>query len=312
VLAQASGGPEPDSVSTARFPYKIGYDASGTVVAVGSAVKSFDVGDEVYSRVPSVYRGTVAEYAVSIESATALKPPLLTHTEAASIPLAALTSLQSMRRADAALPGGLAGKTVLVPAALSGTGSAAVQLALAVFGAARVVATVSTAKLARAAELLGTDARLQLVDYTAGDVIAAVGRGTVDFFFDTQGLTVAYLPLVKPGSGVIRTISMLPSGSAMAQMTTGDQFPTWLRYTLDLADWFYRWWVGRRGVAYAYDLMTPSGRDLEDLSRWVQEGKFRPIVGRTAKLSDVKSVREACGQVFDGKGGIGKFVIEID
>jgi NADPH:quinone reductase-like Zn-dependent oxidoreductase len=294
----------------------IGYDASGTVVAIGSGVSRLVVGDEVYTRIPSVYRGTVAEYAISTEAATAKKPASLTHTEAASIPLATLTALQSLRRADAALqPGGLAGKAVLIPAALSGTGSAAIQLALTVFSAARVVATVSGAKLARARELLDKgDNRLQLIDYRGSDVVAAVGRGTVDFFFDTQGLALKYLPLVRQPGGMIRSISTVPPGSVLAQITTaGDKFLRWIGWVFDLADWFYRWWIGRKGVAYAYDLMQPSREDLEDLARWVDEGKFQPIVGSTARLSDVQAVRDGCMQVFQGRGGgVGKFVIEIE
>jgi NADPH:quinone reductase-like Zn-dependent oxidoreductase len=57
-----------------RFPYKIGYDLAGVVVAVGSAVKNFKPGDSVYSRTKEIYRGSVAEYALSTEGTTAMKP----------------------------------------------------------------------------------------------------------------------------------------------------------------------------------------------------------------------------------------------
>ncbi|SRR6266536_4661009 len=109
-----------------RFPYKIGYDLAGTVVAVGSSVSHFQPGDEVYSRAPGAYRGSVAEYALSTQPTTALKPPALSFAEAASIPLAAQTALQALDKADKALDGGLKEKTVFVPAGLSGTGSFAV------------------------------------------------------------------------------------------------------------------------------------------------------------------------------------------
>lgn len=89
-----------------RFPYKVGYDVAGTIAEVGTSVTSFGVGDKVYSRVPNNLRGSVAEYVLSVESATALMPLETNFTQAASIPLAGLTALQSMEKADAMLEGG--------------------------------------------------------------------------------------------------------------------------------------------------------------------------------------------------------------
>lgn len=40
-----------------RFPYKIGYDCAGIVTEVGSDVTRFQVGDEVYTRLPEISRG---------------------------------------------------------------------------------------------------------------------------------------------------------------------------------------------------------------------------------------------------------------
>lgn len=40
------------------FPYKIGYDAAGTVVEIGTDVSRFKVGDSVYVRLPESHRGT--------------------------------------------------------------------------------------------------------------------------------------------------------------------------------------------------------------------------------------------------------------
>jgi hypothetical protein len=57
--------------------------------------------------------------------------------------------------------------------------------------------------------------------------------------------------------------------------------------------------------------MHPDAEDLNKLATWVAEGKITPVVGRTAKLSDIDGVRKGCQEVFDGKGGVGKFVIEV-
>lgn len=127
---------------------------AGTVVAIGTGVTAFKVGDEIYSRVGEHYRGTIAQYALTSSGATAKKPKSLSFSQAASIPLAAQTALQALDRGESELPGGLRGKTVFIPAGLSGTGSFAVQIAKCL-GAGKVITTVSTAKVVKIKELLG-------------------------------------------------------------------------------------------------------------------------------------------------------------
>src|SRR5450432_4152637 len=276
-----------------RFPYKIGYDVSGIVAAVGTAVTRLKVGDEVYSRIPTAYKGSMAEYCLSTEYATAKKPAKLDFAHADAVPLAGLTALQSMEKADSLLPGGLKGKTVFVPGGLSGTGSFAVQLAKNVFGAGKVITTLSTGKIAKAKDILGDDGSgvLQIVDYTKEDVAKTIGKGTVDYMFDTIGQAMSLLSIMKKG-GVIVSIASIPSGSQMAKNMPG--MPFYMVWMLDLADWFMTWWASLSGVKYSFIFMSPDAKGLEKFSEWVEEGKVTPIVGRTAKLSDVEAVRKGC------------------
>ncbi|OQE09613.1 hypothetical protein PENVUL_c006G06670 [Penicillium vulpinum] len=96
------------------FPYKIGYDCAGIVTEVGSDVTRVQVGAEVYTRLPEVSRGSCSEFVKCAEEEIALKPPSLSFEDAASIPLAAMTALQALKK----YKGDLAGKTVFVPAGL--------------------------------------------------------------------------------------------------------------------------------------------------------------------------------------------------
>lgn len=99
----------------------IGKDFSGKVVDVGSEVKSFKVGDEVFGR---PITGVLQEYAVTNENLIALKPKNVSFNEAASFPLAALTSYQVLTWFFDSLEG----KEVLIIGASGGTGSFAVQI----------------------------------------------------------------------------------------------------------------------------------------------------------------------------------------
>lgn len=294
------------------FPYKLGHDLSGTVTAIGSSVSKFQVGDEVYSRVRSNHRGTLAQYALSTESLTALKPKTLNWTEAAAIPLACMTALQAFDMADGMLEGGLKGKTVLVPAGLSGTGHYAVQIARC-FQVGKIITTVSTPKISKIKELLGERAPDMMVDYTKENVVEKIGHGTVDFMFDTAGQTTSLLPVVKgSGKGVIISISTIPSGKLLAAQEDS-QVPWYLSAFMTAADWgLTNWCWYRGGVVYKYLFLKSSGRDLDRLKEWIDEGKVRPVVGSTAKLENIEDVRKGCQGVFDGKGGVGKFVVVVD
>lgn len=296
------------ALQSETFPLQLGYDVSGRVVQVGEAVTRFQPGDDVYSRVPSHLCGTVAEYVLSVESATALKPAGLSYTQAASVPLAGLTALQSLDIAANILPGGLEGKTVLVPAGLSGTGSFAIQLSKNVFGAEKVITTLSTAKIEKAKELLGAQT-FEAIDYTKQDVTKAVAPASVDYAFDTVNEAVSLAKLVKPGGVIISISSLLPSGGSAAQAFP--ELPVWLKYILIAAHWVNTRWIGWYGVKYDYLFMHPSSDDLGRFTEWIDAGKIKPIVGRTAKLDDIEAVRSGCQEIYDGKGGIGKFVIEI-
>ena len=71
-----------------------GRDVAGTVVAVGSAVTRFAVGDEVFGIAP----GSFAEYAVAREDKLVRKPENITFEQAAAVPVSGITALRAVRR----------------------------------------------------------------------------------------------------------------------------------------------------------------------------------------------------------------------
>ncbi|KAH7532519.1 hypothetical protein FEM48_Zijuj04G0028800 [Ziziphus jujuba var. spinosa] len=144
-------------------PLVPGHDVAGVVVKVGSKVKKFKVGDEVYGDIIEKVRegprkfGTLAEYTAAGENVLALKPNNLNFVEAASLPLAIETAYEGFERAQLS-----AGQSILILGGAGGVGSLAIQLAKHVFGASRVAATASTAKL----DLLRSLGADLAIDYT--------------------------------------------------------------------------------------------------------------------------------------------------
>lgn len=276
---------------------------------MGTSVSNFKVGDEVYARLPDDLEGTLAEYCLSIAGVTALKPKSLSFGEAASIPLASLTALRSLQIANDKLEGGLKGKTVFIPAGLSGTGVSAIQLAKNAFGAGKVITTLSPGKIAKVGEYLGHAMPDQMIDYTKENVGKEVGNGNVDFMFDTMAATLSSLSLLKRG-GVIVSISTMPNGTEFNKVHPG--IPFWLRCILNVFDWFVKAWTKRKGIYYQYMAMPSGTAELDLLTGFIEEGKLKPVVGRKTMLSDIEGVRAGCQQIYEAKGGIGKFVVEID
>lgn len=131
----------------------LGADVAGVVEAVGRDVTGFQVGDEVFG---SVSIGGFAQYAAASEKLFVHKPAGLPFTEAAAVPIAALTALQGLRDTGQIQ----AGKKVLINGASGGVGTYAIQLAKQ-FGA-EVTGVCSTRNL-EMVRSLGAD---HVIDYT--------------------------------------------------------------------------------------------------------------------------------------------------
>ncbi|XP_020111642.1 putative quinone-oxidoreductase homolog, chloroplastic [Ananas comosus] len=112
-----------------KFPFIPVTDVAGEIVNVGSGVTSFKPGDKVLSLLAFGQGGGLAEYAVAPTSQTVERPPEVSAAEAAGLPIAATTALQSLKRGGAKFDGTGNPANVLITAASGGVGLYAVQLA---------------------------------------------------------------------------------------------------------------------------------------------------------------------------------------
>lgn len=133
----------------------LGWDAAGTVVAVGGEAELFEVGDEVYYAGALDRPGANSRFHVVDERLVGRKPATLSFSEAAALPLTALTAWEGLferlgLRGDALDQTG----TLLVTAAAGGVGSITIQLARALTGLT-VVGTASRPETAEFARRMG-------------------------------------------------------------------------------------------------------------------------------------------------------------
>jgi NADPH:quinone reductase-like Zn-dependent oxidoreductase len=131
------------------------HEFSGEVVTVSEGVNGFTAGQSVYGMNDWYQEGALAEFCVAPASSLAAKPKSLSHEQAASVPISALTAWQGLTT-----HGHLqAGERVLIHGGSGGVGLFAVQFAKSI--GAHVIATTSAATVQLVKEL-GAD---QVLDY---------------------------------------------------------------------------------------------------------------------------------------------------
>jgi NADPH:quinone reductase-like Zn-dependent oxidoreductase len=235
----------------------LGREVAGTVVAVGSAVTRFAVGDEVFG----IGQGAFAEYSAAREDKLARKPANITFEQAAVIAVSAITALQALTDVGHVQPG----QRVLVIGASGGVGSYAVQLAKAL--GAEVTGVCSTAKL-DLVRSLGAD---HVIDYTRDDF--ADGTNCYDLILDIGG---------NPSPTRLRR-ALTPRGTAViiggeeGGSLTGGMDRQLRALTVSL-------FVGQRLTGL---LCKENAADLERLTKLIETGALTPSIDRTYPLAEV-------------------------
>ncbi|MEG3893062.1 NAD(P)-dependent alcohol dehydrogenase [Microcoleus sp. Z1_A1] len=257
-----------------NFPRIVGSDISGVVVEVGGEVTKFQPGDEIYTFLNPINGGACAEYAAVPESDAAFKPKNITHAEAAGVPIAGLTALQSLRDLGVIQ----SGNKVLINGASGGVGTFAVQVAKAMNAE---VTGVCSAKNREFVKSLGADF---VVDYAEVDFTQQPEK--YDIILDAVGTrTFAECEKVLQPEGVY--ISTLPILDNFAPMLTS---------------WFIS---GKKAKLIVANANTS---DLGALRELIESDKVEPIVDRTYSLQEV-----AAAHAYSETGrAIGKIAIVIE
>ena len=274
----AAGGGE------ANEPFIPGLDVGGTIEEVGSDVTGWSEGDPVIALV----RGAYAEF-VPVRTVVAYRPPEgMSIQDAASIPCVFLTAWYALTKLARMQPG----ETVLIHAAGSGVGTAAIQIARA-WGAHVLTSAGSDSKVARGLEL-GAEGG---VNYSNQDVAAELqrltqGRG-VDVVLDSVGGAIfdATMQALAPGGRVV-TI-----GGPAGTRNMPDQ------ETLQ----------ARGQSVQAMGVFNEAAEDVDGsgwarLKAWFEDGTVRPIVDRVLPWSEA----DAAQRLLLDRSVFGKVVLTVE
>jgi NADPH:quinone reductase-like Zn-dependent oxidoreductase len=124
-----------------QFPFTMGGDFTGKIVAVGDSTSDYKIGDEVYGQaiVLNGGSGTMAEFVAANTKNTALKPQKATWEEAGALPLIGTSALQALSDHMHVQ----SGQKILIHGGAGGIGHIAIQIAKAM--GAYVATTVKLA-----------------------------------------------------------------------------------------------------------------------------------------------------------------------
>ena len=275
-----------------RPPFILGHDVAGKVVRVGSKVRSFKSGDEVYARPRDHRIGAFAEFIAVNEADLALKPKNLSMEEADSIPLVGLTAWQALvERA-----GLKRGQKVFIQAGSGGVGTFAIQLAKHL-GAS--VATTASAASSDLVKSLGADI---VIDYKRDDFEKILsGYDAVLNSQDVRTLEKS-LTVLKPGGHLISI-----SGPPDPEFAKAQGLNILLKTVLRFLSRGIRAKAKRSGVNYSFLFMRAEGQQLSQITSLIESGAIRPVVDRVFPFTQTS---EALAYVETGRAK-GKMVITV-
>ena len=272
-----------------KLPAVLGMDFAGTVEAVGEGVTDFQVGDEVYGCAGGLgnISGSLAELMLADVNLVAHKPKNITMTEAAALPLVAITAYEGLTRANVS-----AGKKVLVHGGSGGVGHVAVQLAQ--YMGADVYATGGGEKQLALIEQLGAIP----INYKTETVADYVGKHT-----EGKGFDVIYDSVGGP--------NLLNSMEAAA--LNGDIATTVSMIELDLTVAHIKG-LSLHVVFMLIPMIHNIGREthgkiLKDVAMIVESGGLKPVL--TEKQFTLEETAQAHEYAESGQG-MGKVVININ
>ena len=264
-----------------KLPLVLGHDLAGTVIAVGTKVRGFRPGDEVYGRPGKDQIGTFAERIAVAESDLAPKPAAITMAEAGSLSLVALTAWQALVERGRVQPG----QKVLIHAGAGGVGSIAIQLASHLGAQVATTASGSNAQFVRA---LGADT---VIDYRTQDFEQHLSG--YDLVLDSLGgeITAKSLRVLKPGGKVIGISG--PPDPAFAREAGLNPL---LRMAVAVLSRKIRKQAKKYGVTYEFLFMRASGDQLRRITALVDQGVVRPVVGKVVGFDQTAQAVQALSQ----------------
>ncbi|KAL7687101.1 putative quinone oxidoreductase/zeta-crystallin, GroES-like superfamily [Plasmopara halstedii] len=277
------------------WPQIVGYDFSGVVTSCGSDVTKFAEGDEVFGMLPHDRNGALAEFVAVSSDYISKKPSNLTHVEAATLPMAALTALQSFRHGQLG-----ENKKVLILGGAGGVGSMAIQVAKAVFKPQTIATTASTQKVERM-RLLGADV---VVDYKHNRFETELKD--YDFALDTTGEAKQCLECVTRGGSVI-TIVATPSRKSLPNNVQGVDVSLLIGLVMNCLSYSVCSQARRAEILYDFMFVLANGDMMNEVRELAEQRSITPVIDKVFPFEKANMAME----YLESGRALGKVVVQL-
>lgn len=273
------------------FPFVVGCDVAGEVVAVGPDVDALRPGMRVWGSNQGLLgrQGTCAELASVDERWLYRTPDSVSDRDAAALALVAITAHLGLVDECMLTPG----ETIFVNGGSGGVGSTVVQIAK-ILGA-RVIASAGTAAKCEQVRNLGADV---VLDYHRSDLVDAV-RAVAP-----EGVHAYWETLREPAFD--QAVAMLGEGGRMVIMAGRDARPAFP------VGPFYVKGCRLYGFVMFKATAQRQAAAAADINRWMAAGRLRPLIDRVLPLdrvAEAHAVQESA-TIHTSGGLCGKIVIE--
>lgn len=277
--------------------YKVlGWDAVGRVVATGSEVSLFNVGDAVYYAGSIARPGSNSEFQLVDERIVGRKPASLNNAQAAAIPLTAITAWEGLfDRLQISQGKNAAPKNLLIIGGAGGVGSIAIQLAKTLTSV-NVIATASRNESAEWCKSLGADL---IIDHHQpfAEQLKAKGIQHVDYIFclnNTDQHWANMAEVIKPQGHICSIVEL--SGSVDLNLIKNKSVSfTWeLMYTRSL---------------FETEDMIEQHHLLNKVAELIDAGQILTTLTELLTPINAENLRKAHAKIETGKT-IGKIVLE--
>jgi NADPH:quinone reductase-like Zn-dependent oxidoreductase len=281
---------EDQYIEPVKFPARLGYEAVGSIDAVGSDVSRFKVGDEV-NTVPSFSMndyGMYGELVLAPIHAVVKHPKSLSHIEAASVWMMFVTAYGAMIE-DAQLT---KGDVVLIPGASSSVGLAAIQIANFV-GATPVALTRTSAKRQRLLDA-GASAVIATEEQDLSVEVARLtdGKGARVIFDPVGGPTVSKLIGALAFQGTLYLYGALSSEATSIPVLA---------------------MIGKMLTIKGHNIWLTSGdpirqaKAVEFILRGLASGQLKPVIDKVVSFDQIREAH----RYLEGNEQFGKIVVTV-
>lgn len=234
-----------NSLTGEQRPAIIGWDVSGTIIAIGNNITKFKIGDNVFGMINFPGSGNAyAEFVAAPEDHLVKIPKNISFEEAAATTLAAVTALQALK------PRVKKSDRVLIHAGSGGVGHFAIQIAKSL-GA--YVITTSSAKNKDFVLSLGADEHIDYGSQKFEEILT-----DIDFVLDMFN-----------GDILLNSIKITKNGGVIISLPTADFSDEVLKLAKE------------RNVDVSFTVVQSNGDDMNTLKNMLESGTLKPHISKT-------------------------------